>query len=179
MVAINQNIAGESEVVRLGVNFIQWGLGLGIFGILLGFGIIGHYLHGAQHPTGEEFLHNMSLWYACPWTLSVYTIQLGSLCMVAFGAVYLIVGKTCPANESYNPTTVGFWLCVLGLLGIFCAGYVGYFVIDRIWPGFYYQPIEAGKQVWLLGQLLCVACYFAGAILVWRTVSHLLGGVNN
>jgi hypothetical protein len=176
--AMNEQVAGESEVARLGAKFIRWGLGLGIFGIFLGFGIIGHYLHGARHPTGEKFLHNMSLWYACPWTLSVYSIQVGSLGMVAFGAVYLIVGRTYPSKQSYTSGRIGFWLCVLGLLGIFCAGYVGYFVVDSIWPGFYYQPVEAGKHVWLLGQLLCVAFYFAGTILVWRTISHLLRAVN-
>ena len=58
----------------LGASFIRWGLGLFLFGLFIGFGIIGHYMHGAQYPTGEAFLHNVSLWFACPWTLSVYTI---------------------------------------------------------------------------------------------------------
>src|SRR5262245_4002715 len=66
----------------------------GIFGLFLRFGIIAHYLHGAQYPTGEEFLKNVSLWFACPWTLSVYTIQIGSLGMIVCGAILLILGKT-------------------------------------------------------------------------------------
>ena len=108
---MNQNLARQDEVSRLGAKFIRWGLALGTCGIFLGFGIIGHYLHGASHPTGDAFLHNVTLWFACPWTLSVYTIQLGSLGMIAFGAVYLILGKTAPANESCKPTATGFWLC--------------------------------------------------------------------
>lgn len=163
-----------SAVAQLGAKFVRWGLGLGVFGIFLGFGILGHYLHGAQHPTGAEFLHNMGLWYACPWTLSVYAIQLGSVGMVAFGTVYLVVGRTNPSEQSYVPSRVGFWLCTVGLLGIFFAGYAGYFIVDSIWPSFYYQPIEAGKHVWLLSQLVCVGFYFADAIVVWRTIDHLL-----
>jgi hypothetical protein len=83
----------EDQLLRLGVRFIEWGFGLGIFGMVLSFGIIGHYLHGARHPTGEEFLKNIGLWFACPWTLSVYAIQLGSLGMVAYGSVELLVGE--------------------------------------------------------------------------------------
>jgi ABC-type antimicrobial peptide transport system permease subunit len=173
---MNQAAGKQSiQVVGLGAKFIRWGLGLGVFGILLGFGVIGHYLHDAQHPTGEAFLKNMGLWYACPWTLSVYAIQLGSLGMVVYGAVYLILGNS-RAHQA-SPANAGFWLCVVSLIAIFCTGYIGYFIVDKIWPGFYYVPIEAGKQVWLLAQLICIVCYFIGAILVWYNVSKMLRGV--
>ncbi|WP_035356433.1 hypothetical protein [Edaphobacter aggregans] len=59
-----------NEGVRIGVRFIRWGLGLLIFGIFIGFGIIGHYLIGAQYNTGHMFLENVTLWFACPWTLA-------------------------------------------------------------------------------------------------------------
>jgi hypothetical protein len=166
---MSQRTAGQA--LRLGVRFIEWGLGLGVFGLVLSFGIIAHYLHGAQHPTGEEFLKNIGLWFACPWTLSVYVIQLGSLGMVVFGTVFLVVGKTFPEAE-VGPARLGFWLCVTGLFAIIVTGYVGYFVVDAIWHEFYYKPVYEGKAVWLLAQTACVVCYLAGVILVWRDLSR-------
>jgi hypothetical protein len=52
-----------------GARFAKWGLGLFIFGVFLTFGIIGHYCSGARWPTGELFMQNITLWWACPWTL--------------------------------------------------------------------------------------------------------------
>jgi hypothetical protein len=46
-----------------------------------------HYVVGAQYDTGPEFLKNVTLWYACPWTLSTAVVLGGSLGMVAIGAV--------------------------------------------------------------------------------------------
>jgi hypothetical protein len=65
--------------MTLGARFTKWGLGLFIFGVFLVFGIIGHYCGGARWPTGEQFLKNITLWYACPWTLSVASVQAGGL----------------------------------------------------------------------------------------------------
>jgi hypothetical protein len=47
----------------IGVRFIRWGLGLLVFGIFIGFGIIGHYIKGAQYATGDMFMHNVTLWF--------------------------------------------------------------------------------------------------------------------
>ena len=58
-----------TETAQIGVRFIRWGLGLLVFGIFIGFGIIGHYIVGAQYDTGEMFMKNVTLWFACPWTL--------------------------------------------------------------------------------------------------------------
>ena len=69
--------------MTLGARFTKWGLGLFIFGVSLVFGIIGHYCSGARWPTGELFLKNISLWWACPRTLSVAAVQAGGLGMVA------------------------------------------------------------------------------------------------
>jgi hypothetical protein len=165
------------QALGLGARFIDWGLGLGLFGLLLGFGVIAHYLHGAQHPTGEGFLKNISLWFACPWTLSVYTVQLGSLGMVVYGVLYVVLGNTFPEAEVGAAAFAGFWLCVVSLPAIFCTGYVGYFVADAVWPEFYYKPVEAGKNAWLLAQAACILCYFIGSILVWTSVRGMLRGI--
>ena len=157
--------------LHLGAKFIRWGFGLFLFGLFIGFGIIGHYLHGAQYPTGEAFLHNIALWFACPWTLSVYMIELGGLAMIVFGILYWVLGKD---ESTTHVGNVGLWLCIIGLIGIFCTGYVGYFVVDAIWPQFYYKPVEAGKNAWLLAQFVCMVSYFVGAILVCRTIRRML-----
>src|SRR5215510_8749438 len=66
-----------------GARLIKWGLGLFIFGVFLTFGIVAHYCSGARWPTGEVFMKNVTLWWACPWTLSVAAVQAGGLGMVA------------------------------------------------------------------------------------------------
>lgn len=115
--------------MTLGARFTKWGLGLFIFGVFLVFGIIGHYCGGARWPTGEQFLKNITLWYACPWTLSVASVQAGGLGMVALGLAQLTTVRLAPAH----PTKTGFaalWLCVIGLVGVFLVGYPGYFRRD-------------------------------------------------
>jgi hypothetical protein len=164
----------DKSVIRLGASFVTWGLGLVVFGLFLEFGIIGHYVIGANHPTGEQFLHNVTLWFGCPWTLAVYTIQLGGLAMAVFGAVYLVLAKTFPGATAGSSGRIALWLCVIALLGIFATGYVGYFVVDAIWHEFYYRPVEAGKNVWLAAQAACLLCYFVGASLVFQSVRKLI-----
>jgi len=162
--------------MALGARFTKWGLGLFIFGVFLTFGIIGHYCSGARWPTGEQFLRNITLWYACPWTLSVAAVQAGGLGMVAFGLAQMsatLLSRN-PGNEA---SSLSLWFCVAGLLGVFVVGYPGYFVFDAIWPSFYYSPVAAGKNAWLLGQAFFIAVYFAGAVLMFNTVRRALNAI--
>jgi hypothetical protein len=48
---------------------------------------------------------------------------------------------------------------------------------NAIWPSFYYSPITAGKNAWLLGQALFIAVYFAGTILAFNAVRRALDAV--
>jgi len=156
---------------EIGIGFVHWGLGLLVFGIFIGFGIIGHYIVGAQYATGEMFMHNVTLWFACPWTLSVYAVQAGSVGMIVVGALYLALGR-----ESLVPAGSGkasLWLCVAGLIAVFLTGYVGYFVVDRIWPTFYYTPIAAGKNAWLAAQTFSIGLYWVGMIGVLLNVRRI------
>ena len=57
--------------MTIGARFAKRGLGLFVFGLFLTFRIIGHYCVGA----GELFKRNVTLWWACPWTLSVAVVQ--------------------------------------------------------------------------------------------------------
>ena len=54
-------------------------------------------------------------------------------------------------------------------IAIFFTGYVGDFVIDTIWPSFYYSPVKDGKNVWLLVQL----AYMVGVIIAASGVKRL------
>ena len=56
--------------MAMGARFAKWGLGLFVFGIFLTFGIIAHYCVGASADNGPQFMKNVTLWWACPWTLS-------------------------------------------------------------------------------------------------------------
>jgi len=97
--------------------------------------------------------------------------------MVAFGATYLVVGKLASASDSRSASSLDLWLCVAGLVGMFCCGYAGYFVVDAVWPEFYYKPVQAGKNAWLLAQLACVISYLVGAVLVRSRVKTMIRSV--
>jgi hypothetical protein len=158
-----------------GVRFAKWGLGLFVFGVFLTFGIIAHYCVGSRWPNGAVFMQNITLWWACPWTLSVAAVQAGGLGMVALGLTRMLA-----ASIAYNSAAQGSFalaLCIAGLLGVFAVGYPGYFVFDAVWPSFYYSPVAAGKNIWLLGQAFFIALYFMGMVLAFNDVRHALARV--
>ena len=163
--------------MTLGARFTKWGLGLFIFGVFLVFGIIGHYCGGARWPTGEVFLKNITLWYACPWTLSVAAVQAGGLGMVALGLAHITATRASSRATGRDPNTPALFLCIIGLLGVFAAGYPGYFLFDAIWPSFYYSPIAAGKNACLLTQAFFIGVYFVGAVLMFNIVRHELNAI--
>jgi hypothetical protein len=157
--------------VSIGVRFIRWGLGLLVFGIFIGFGIIGHYVIGANHETGEMFMKNVTLWFACPWTLSVYAVQAGALGMIVIGTMFIALGRTFSIPAQFGRGSL--WLCIAGLVAVFLTGYVGYFVVDNIWPAFYYAPIAAGKNVWLGAQALSISIFWLGVVCVFLDVRRI------
>jgi hypothetical protein len=159
-----------------GVRFTKWGLGLFIFGVFLSFGVIAHYCVGSRWNNGALFMQNITLWWACPWTLSVAAVQAGALGMVAIGLARMLATRVVPHDAAESATPLR--LCVVGLLGVFAVSYPGYFVFDAIWPSFYYSPIDAGKNAWLLGQAFFIAVYFVGAILTFNTVRQALNRIS-
>jgi len=119
-------------------------------------------------------MQSITLWWACPWTLSVAAVQAGGLGMVAVGLTLMLVARlspTLPAAEA----SLALWLCITGLLGVFAVGYPGYFVFDAIWPSFFYSPVATGKNAWLLGQAVFIAVYFAGMLLGFNAARRSLG----
>src|ERR1700748_2686862 len=97
--------------MRLGARFVGWGLGLFLFGVFLTFGIIAHYCAGARWPTGELFMRNITLWWACPWTLSVAAVQAGGLGMVALGLAGLSAARLSPIARS-DANSLALPLCI-------------------------------------------------------------------
>jgi hypothetical protein len=158
-----------------GVKFAKWGLGFFIFGVFLTFGIIGHYCTGARWPTGDVFKQNITLWWACPWTLSVAAVQAGGLGMVALGLTRMLAARV--TKDSGTEGSTALFLCIVGLIGVFAVGYPGYFAFDAIWPSFYYSPIAAGKNAWLIGQAIFIAIYFAGMVAAFPGVRRELDAV--
>jgi hypothetical protein len=157
--------------MKLGAQFAKWGLGLFIFGVFLTFGIVAHYCAGSRWPNGALFMQNITLWWACPWTLSVASVQAGGLGMVALGLSRLVAGRVSPSNSASPESSTALRLCIVGLLGVFAVGYPGYFVFDAIWPSFYYSPIPVGKNAWL------IAVYFTGAVIMFNAVRRALNAI--
>jgi hypothetical protein len=141
-------------------------------GFLMSFGMVLHYVVGAQYPNGEQFLKNVTLWYACPWTLSTAVVLGGALGMLAVGALYAILGQQAPAPRVVSLERAVLPLCTMALLAMFLTSYVGYFVVDARWPTFYYTPLTTGENVWLFLQLACMVLYAVGVCLalnsLWR-----------
>jgi len=160
--------------MSMGARFVKWGLGFFVFGVFLTFGVIGHYCVGASADVGELFRRNVTLWWACPWTLSVAIVQGGGLGMVVFGLSSLIARRE-GAGESQG--SLALTLCILGLLGVFAIGYPGYFVFNSIWPDFYYRYDPVGKNAWLLGQAFFFAIYFLGIVFSFNIVRRALDAI--
>jgi hypothetical protein len=163
--------------MAVGARFAKWGLGLFIFGVFKTFGIIGHYCSGARWPTGELFMQNITLWWACPWTLSVAAVQAGGLGMVALGLTRLLAARLSPDEPAAGESSAALRLCIVGLLGVFAVGYPGYFAFDAVWPSFYYSPVPVGKNAWLLAQAFFIAVYFAGAVMMFNAVRRALNAI--
>ena len=156
-----------NEVTVLGVAFIRWGLGLFIFGLIVGYAPLVHYLHGADMD--EATLQNAALWLVSP-----YAVQIGALGMVVIGAVYCLL----PAEklEAESRDYKALWLCIVGLMAIFVTGYIGNFALNAIWQTYYSAPPTAGeKNVVLIAVGLSAALYLIGVMLAYLSIWHVTG----
>jgi hypothetical protein len=88
-------------------------------GVFLSFGIIAHCCSGARWPTGELFLRNITLRYACPWTLAVAAVQAGGLGMIALGLARLLASRLTNDLHVGALERIALWLCVAGLIAVF------------------------------------------------------------
>ncbi len=160
-----ETIAGRGNVTpaELGSKFIRWGLALFILGFILGFIPILHYMLGAiAGDVGPAFLKNMTLWWGCPAVLMEYALKMGGLGMVAIGLCYVVFPRAGSAAPVSGGERVAPLLCLGGLMAALVYAAVGYVVFNSIWPNFYFEPVEMGKDVWLAGQLIGIAFYVSG-----------------
>jgi hypothetical protein len=153
------------DTTILGVRFVRWGLGLFIFGLIFGFGLLGYYFHGTA------FAENGAQWLNYPWTFATYVLQVGGLGMVAIGTVYWLLPGNKLETEWMDYTAL--WLCIVGLIATFLTSYVGYFVANAIWPSFFYKPITQGLNAWIGFQAASLVLYLFGAVLACFSIRHV------
>lgn len=159
-------IVGDEATVtpdELGWSFIRWGLGLFITGFVVGFIPILHYMVGAQQgDVGPVFLKNVTLWWGCPAVLAEMTLKIGSLGMIAIGLCYLATIRQGAVPNVSGLERIAPRLCAYGLIAELVTAGVGFYVGNKIWPNFYFEPVQAGKNLWLAAQGLSILVYFVG-----------------
>jgi hypothetical protein len=154
---------GELAVIEHGKIFVRWGLSLLSLGFILGFVPILHYMHGAvAGDIGGHFMKNMTLWWGCPAVLMELTLKTGGLGMIVIGLCFVVFPRATSAPQITSREHLAPKLCRFGLIAATVYAAVGYVVINMIWPNFYFEHNEMGKDVWLAGQLIGVAIFFTG-----------------
>jgi hypothetical protein len=159
-------MSGDAAVTHteLGWRFIHWGLGLFITGFLVGYVPILHYINGAlAGDVGPVFLKNMTLWWGCPGILAEMTLKAGSLGMVAIGLCYLAAALQGTSSDISNHERLAVTLCAYGLIAELVTAAAGYVICDLLWPNFYFEPVQAGKNTWLVLQGVSIAVFVLGA----------------
>jgi hypothetical protein len=157
--------------IESGMRFIRTGSWLVLLGMVMSFGMVMHYVVGSQYDNTDQFLKNVSVWFACPWTLSTAVVIGGAFGMMAIGVIQAFLGKHAPAPTT-SATDTARRLCAFALIAMFLTGYVGYFAVDAVWPTFYYSPVRQGKNFWLFMQLACMVLYTSGAFMAFGPIRH-------
>ena len=114
------------------------------------------------------FDNNEALW---SWTLATHMVQVGALGMVAIGAVYWLLPGDKLETEALDYTA--FWLCVVGLIGIFLTGCIGDSVVNVVWRRLDTMALSVKKYIWLIGQGLSMALYLIGVLLAYLSIRHV------
>ena len=170
-----ETVANIDKVTHaeLGKTFIRGGLNMFLTGFLLGLVPIAHYIHGAvAGDIGTHFMKNMTLWWGCPAVLMELTLKTGGLGMIAIGLCYVVLSSGTETAQISNQERKAAKLCLFGLIAATVYMAVGYVVCNMIWPNFFFEHNETGKNVWLAGQLVGISIYIAGFILALRSVKR-------
>ena len=162
---------------ELGAKYIRWGLRVLVFGLVFGFIPLGHYMIGSRELVGQEFLRRVTLWWGCAFAVAVEVVQIGGLAMVAIGLCYVVVARGGSTSSVTSGERMAPTLCVIGLLAEVVASVVGYYAVNSVYsvyPNFYYGPVDAGKNIWLTMQIVCIAIYVAGVVLASGGIKRAL-----
>lgn len=150
---------------NLGLRFVRWGAGFLMLGLLTGYGPLGHYLMGGVKV-------------ACPWApVHGHVASLGWIGMTLFGLVYRALPEW--GGDRFSTLRVARWhfvLCVVGVLGVWANGLIGYRVIDALSDGFYYVPDTRMLNLWLSIDGAFLSIFGLGCVLflviVMRTTTY-------
>ena len=116
---------------ELGTKYIRWGFGLFIFGLVVGFIPLAHYMHGSFEPVEEAFLKNVTLWWGCAFTLAVYVAQVGSLAMIVIGLCYVVFARDGAMTSVTAAERIAPALCAVGIIAEFVAGVAAIMPLPR------------------------------------------------
>ena len=172
---MNTATASPAEI---GAKFIRWGLRLFVFGLVFGFVPLLHYMHGSFELVGEVFLKRVTLWWGCAFQLAVDVAQIGGLAMVALGLCYTVLARGGAIRSVTSAERMAPALCVGGILAEAVASVVGYYVVAKVWPNFFYAPVAAGKNLWLAMQIVCIAIYVTGVVFAAGGIKRALQANN-
>jgi len=123
---------------KISLRFVKWGTGLLMLGLWTGYGPLHHYLAGDMQPS-------------CPWApVHGHVILLGWVGFTLFGLVYqALPGWGTPSPRAPKLAAAHFWLSLVSVLGVWANGIMGYRIINRLSPGFYYKPDVEKLRIWL------------------------------
>lgn len=173
---IQERMTGAVETpAELGTKYIRWGFGLFIFGLVVGFIPLAHYMHGSFEPVEAAFLQRVTLWWGCAFTLAVYVAQVGSLAMIAIGLCYFVFARDGSMTSVTAAERIAPMLCAAGIIAEFVAGVAGYYAVAAVWPNFYYGPVRHGIWVWLGLQGVCIAIYLLGVMHAHAGIRRAVG----
>ena len=160
----NTNISQNNSIpAEHGKILIRWGLNLFIIGFLVGLVPVAHYIHGAiAGDIGAHFMKNMTLWWGCPAVLMELTLKTGGLGMIAIGLCYVVLPRAAEAMAISSKERMAPKLCNFGLIAATIYAAVGYVIINMIWPNFYFEHNETGKNLWLAGQGIGITIFIVG-----------------
>ena len=174
---IHLSVADAAETpTELGAKYIRWGFGLFIFGLVVGFIPLAHYMHGSFEPVEAAFLQRVTLWWGCAFTLAVYVAQIGGLAMIVIGLCYVVLARGGAMTSLTAAERIAPVLCATGIIVEFVAGVAGYYAVAAVWPNFYYTPITAGKVTWLALQAVCIAVYVIGVVWAYGGIKRASHG---
>ena len=159
---------------EIGAKHIRWGLGLFVFGLVIGFVPLAHYMHGSFETVGEAFLKNVTLWWGCAWTLAVYVAQVGSLAMIVIGLCYVVLARDGAMTSITRPSVWRPHCARAGSLRSSWPGLPAITLSLAVWPNFYYSPMRREMVTWLGLQAVCIAIYVAGVMFAYGGIKRAL-----
>ena len=104
----------------------------------------------------------MTLWWGCPGILAELTLKTGGLGMIAIGFCYLSIARQGGAPGITANERLAVTLCAYGLIAELVTAAAGYAICNYFWPNFFFQPVQAGKNTWLVAQGISIAVYVVG-----------------